>query len=119
MKLSVWNHVIICHEVRSASTAVVDHFLVFISSSLIQRDKILSRTFPAARQRKENQRKDDRKFSERMVDGPKLSVNQATTLRWSFEEAVVRYRLAEINAIGVWLPKLIEFGEEEGFAPVR
>ena len=48
-----------------------------------------------------------------MVDGPKLSVNHATTLRWSFEEAVVRYRLAEINAIGVWLPKLIEFGEEE------
>ena len=48
-----------------------------------------------------------------MVDGPKLSVNHATTLRWSFEEAVVRYRLAEIDAIGVWLPKLIEFGEDE------
>ncbi|MFM9965152.1 MAG: sugar phosphate isomerase/epimerase family protein [Planctomycetaceae bacterium] len=48
-----------------------------------------------------------------MVDGPKLSLNHATTLRWSFEEAVVRYRLAEIDAIGLWLPKLIEFGEDE------
>lgn len=46
------------------------------------------------------------------MDGPRLSVNHATTLRWSFEEAVVRYRLAEIDAIGVWLPKLIEFGED-------
>jgi sugar phosphate isomerase/epimerase len=47
-----------------------------------------------------------------VVDGPKLSVNHATTLRWSFEEAVVRYRLAEIDAIGVWLPKLIDYGED-------
>lgn len=46
------------------------------------------------------------------MDGPKLSVNHGTTLRWSFEEAVVRYRLAGIDAIGVWLPKLWEQGEE-------
>lgn len=73
----------------------------------------MSRFFPAARQRK-NVRQP------RLVHRPQEtpshslthSLNQATTLRWSFEEDVVRYRLAGIDTMGVWLPKLLEYGEE-------
>lgn len=73
----------------------------------------MSRSFPAARQRKKGtDRTESQRVSETLGDGPKLSVNQATTLRWTFEEDVVRYRLAGINTIGLWLPKLLEYGEE-------
>lgn len=73
----------------------------------------MSRSFPAARQRKERtNRTECRRVPEPLSDGPKLSVNQATTLRWSFEEDVLRYRLAGIKTIGLWLPKLLEYGEE-------
>ena len=75
----------------------------------------MSRSFPAARQRKENRQiKVEQKRSEAVHHGPTLSVNQATTLRWSFEEDVVRYRLAGIETMGIWLPKLLEYGEERG-----
>jgi sugar phosphate isomerase/epimerase len=43
---------------------------------------------------------------------PKLSVNQMTTYRWSLLDDVVGYRDAGIEAVGLWRPKLIEFGEE-------
>lgn len=73
----------------------------------------MSRSFPSARQRKERtERTESRRVPESVGDGPKLSVNQSTTLRWSFEEDVVRYRLSGIDAIGLWLPKLLEYGEE-------
>ena len=75
----------------------------------------MSRSFPAARQRKEvRQTKVTKNPSGASSHGPTLSLNQATTLRWSFEEDVVRYRLAGINTMGVWLPKLLEYGEERG-----
>lgn len=73
----------------------------------------MSRSFPSARQRKERtDRIESRRVPEPVGDRPKLSVNQSTTLRWSFEEDVVRYRLSGINVIGLWLPKLLEYGEE-------
>lgn len=73
----------------------------------------MSRSFPSARQRKERtERTESRRVQESVGDGPKLSMNQSTTLRWSFEEDVVRYRLSGINVIGLWLPKLLEYGEE-------
>lgn len=43
-----------------------------------------------------------------------LSINEVTTYRWSFEEDVERYVAAGIGAIGVWRPKLSDFGEEKG-----
>ena len=75
----------------------------------------MSRSFPAARQRKQvRQPKVVQRNSELLNHGPTLSLNQASTLRWSFEEDVLRYRLAGIDTMGVWLPKLLEYGEDRG-----
>ncbi|MHB8898474.1 MAG: sugar phosphate isomerase/epimerase family protein [Thermoguttaceae bacterium] len=41
----------------------------------------------------------------------RLSLNETTTFRWSFEEDVLRYREAGIPAIGVWRQKLSDCGE--------
>ncbi len=42
-----------------------------------------------------------------------LSVNEATTFRWTFEEDVSHYLEEEIPAIGVWRQKLSDYGEEK------
>lgn len=42
-----------------------------------------------------------------------LSVNEATTFRWSFEEDVSHYVAAGIPAIGVWRQKVSDCGEEK------
>ncbi|NQU24936.1 MAG: sugar phosphate isomerase/epimerase [Candidatus Nealsonbacteria bacterium] len=44
----------------------------------------------------------------------KLSMDETTTFRWSFEEDVTRYAAAGIPAIGVWRQKLSDFGPEKG-----
>jgi sugar phosphate isomerase/epimerase len=44
----------------------------------------------------------------------RLSINELTTLRWSFEEDVLNYRAAGITAMGVWRGKLADYGEERG-----
>jgi len=44
----------------------------------------------------------------------RLSMNEVTTYRWSFEEDVAHYARAGIPAIGVWRQKLSDFGEEKG-----
>ncbi len=44
----------------------------------------------------------------------RLSMNEVTTYRWSFEEDVTHYAAAGIKAIGVWRRKLADFGEEKG-----
>lgn len=44
----------------------------------------------------------------------RLSMNEMTTYRWSFEEDVQHYTAAGIEAIGVWRQKLSDFGEERG-----
>ena len=43
----------------------------------------------------------------------RLSMNELTTFRWSFEEDVHNYAAADINAIGVWRQKLSDYGEEK------
>lgn len=43
-----------------------------------------------------------------------LSINETTTLRWTFEEDVLAYAAAGINAIGVWRQKISDFGEAKG-----
>jgi sugar phosphate isomerase/epimerase len=45
---------------------------------------------------------------------PRLSMNEMTTYRWTFEEDVARYAAAGFDAIGVWRQKLSDFGEEKG-----
>ena len=44
----------------------------------------------------------------------RLSMNEMTTYRWSFEEDVQNYVASGIGAIGVWRQKLSDFGEEKG-----
>jgi len=44
----------------------------------------------------------------------RLSINELTTYRWSFEEDVTHYAQAGIAAIGVWRQKLSDYGEEKG-----
>lgn len=44
----------------------------------------------------------------------RLSMNEMTTYRWSFEEDVHHYRAAGFHAIGIWRRKLSDFGEEKG-----
>ena len=43
-----------------------------------------------------------------------LSVNELTTYRWSFEEDAHNYVRAGFSAMGVWRPKLSDYGEEKG-----
>jgi sugar phosphate isomerase/epimerase len=45
---------------------------------------------------------------------PRLSINEMTTFRWSFEEDLREYRAAGISAMGVWRRKLSDFGEARG-----
>jgi sugar phosphate isomerase/epimerase len=44
----------------------------------------------------------------------RLSMNEMTTFRWSFDEDVANYAAAGIEAMGVWRRKLSDFGEERG-----
>lgn len=44
----------------------------------------------------------------------RLSVNEFSTMNWSFEEDVIHYHRAGFSAIGIWYPKLLEYGEEKG-----
>ncbi|MBN1911625.1 MAG: sugar phosphate isomerase/epimerase [Pirellulales bacterium] len=43
----------------------------------------------------------------------RLSVNETTTFRWSFEQDVIQYHQAGIPAIGVWRQKLSDFGRSQ------
>ena len=46
-------------------------------------------------------------------------MSEMTTYRWTFEEDVSEYCLAGIEAIGIWLDKLNEYGEERGIELIR
>jgi sugar phosphate isomerase/epimerase len=48
------------------------------------------------------------------TDMARLSMNEMTTYRWSFEEDVAHYSAAGIPAMGVWRQKLSDYGEEKG-----
>lgn len=45
----------------------------------------------------------------------RLSVSELSTFRWSFEEDVLHYHQAGFEAIGIWRPKLSDYGEEKGY----
>lgn len=44
----------------------------------------------------------------------RVSMNELTTYRWSFEEDVHHYQAAGFEGIGIWREKLADFGEEKG-----
>jgi sugar phosphate isomerase/epimerase len=44
----------------------------------------------------------------------RLSINELTTFRWSFEEDVRCYAATGLEGIGVWRQKLSDYGEERG-----
>jgi sugar phosphate isomerase/epimerase len=48
-----------------------------------------------------------------------MSMNQLSTYSWTFDEDVLRYAEAGYSAIGVWRPKLADFGEERGIEFLR
>lgn len=43
----------------------------------------------------------------------RLSVNELSTMKWTFEEDVVHYHEAGFSALGIWYPKLQEYGQEK------
>ncbi len=49
----------------------------------------------------------------------RLSVHELSTYRWSFEEDVLNYHAAGFGAIGIWRPKLMDYGEEKGAELIR
>ncbi len=87
--------------VRKRAPIVISFYLEFAS-------RILNSFLPVSAQETKTKRKQTEAISGEL----KLSINATTTYRWSFEQDVMRYRLAEIDAIGLWLPKVLEFGEE-------
>jgi sugar phosphate isomerase/epimerase len=49
----------------------------------------------------------------------RLSVSELSTFRWSFEEDVLHYHRVGFEAIGIWRPKLSDYGEEKGVELLR
>ncbi len=49
----------------------------------------------------------------------RLSVNEITTFRWSFEEDVAQYAAAGFTAIGVWRQKLSDYGVDRAVELLR
>ncbi len=49
----------------------------------------------------------------------RVSMNELTTLRWSFEEDVRNYAEAGFDGIGIWRQKLSDVGDEQGAALLR
>lgn len=43
----------------------------------------------------------------------RMSMNELSTYSWTFEQDVSRYLAAGYEGIGVWRPKLTDFGEKE------
>lgn len=43
----------------------------------------------------------------------RLSVNELSTPKWTIEEDVIHYHEAGFSALGIWYPKLAEYGKEK------
>lgn len=50
---------------------------------------------------------------------PRISINEMTTYRWSFLEDVTGYQALGVQSLGLWRPKLSDFGEERGIELLR
>jgi sugar phosphate isomerase/epimerase len=49
----------------------------------------------------------------------RLSMNELSTYSWTFDEDVTHYLQADYEAIGVWRPKLTDYGEQRGIELLR
>jgi sugar phosphate isomerase/epimerase len=49
----------------------------------------------------------------------RFSVSEVSTIKWTFEEDVINYHQTGLEALGIWYPKLREYGEEKGFELLR
>lgn len=49
----------------------------------------------------------------------RLAVSEITTFRWSFEEDLLHYQAAGVQAIGVWRQKLTDYGADRGVELLR
>ncbi|MGE3316230.1 MAG: sugar phosphate isomerase/epimerase family protein [Planctomycetaceae bacterium] len=49
----------------------------------------------------------------------RLSINETTTYHWGFQDDVLGYCEAGIEAIGIWRSKLVQYGEEKGIELVE
>lgn len=49
----------------------------------------------------------------------RVSINELTTFRWTFEDDITHYAEAGVRAMGIWRPKLADFGEEKGAELLR
>ena len=45
---------------------------------------------------------------------PRLSINEMTTFRWSFDEDLRQYCSAGISAVGIWRRKFSDYGQQRG-----
>lgn len=50
---------------------------------------------------------------------PRISVNEMTTYRWSFDEDISHFDEIGIGGVGVWRRKLSDYGEERGIEMLR
>jgi sugar phosphate isomerase/epimerase len=49
----------------------------------------------------------------------RLSINELTTFRWTFEDDICHYADVGLRSIGIWRPKLADYGEEKGAELLR
>jgi len=49
-----------------------------------------------------------------MAPDERWSISELSTYRWTFEEDIFRYRKAGFGAVGIWRPKLADYGELKG-----
>jgi sugar phosphate isomerase/epimerase len=49
----------------------------------------------------------------------KMSMNELSTYSWTFDEDVMHYLQADYEAVGVWRPKLTDYGEQRGIELLR
>lgn len=49
----------------------------------------------------------------------RMSMNELSTYSWTFDQDVFRYLSAGYEGIGVWRPKLTDFGEQKGIELLR
>ena len=49
----------------------------------------------------------------------RLSVSQIMTSRWSFEHGLRSFQAAEFSAVGLWRPRVAQFGEDKAVELVR
>jgi sugar phosphate isomerase/epimerase len=58
-------------------------------------------------------------FRRTVLPVAKLSMNEMTTFKWTLPQDVAHYRRCGFEGIGVWRPKLVEYGEQDSVDLLR